>query len=58
MRGMEEPKKRGRPPKEPGEKLERRALYLTPAQWAKVDAFGMAWLRKLVDRAKPPKSGE
>ena len=55
---MDEPKKRGRHPKPPGEALERRAMYLTPAQWAKVDAFGMEWLRKLIDRAKPPKSGE
>lgn len=30
-------------------------MYLTPQQWAKVDAFGLEWLRKLIDRAKPPK---
>lgn len=54
---MEQPKRpMGRPPKPDDERLERRAMYLTPAQWAKVDAFGMKWLRKLLDRAKPPKS--
>ena len=37
---MEQPKKRGRPPKEPGAKLERRAMYLPPNVWAKVDAYG------------------
>lgn len=53
---MDEPKKRGRRPKPADEKLERRAMFLTPAQWAKVDAFGVEWLRKLIDRAKPPKN--
>jgi len=27
---------------------------MTAAQWAKVDAYGLEWLRKLVDRAKAP----
>ena len=30
-------------------------MFLTPAQWAKIDANGLEWLRKLIDRAKPPK---
>lgn len=51
---MEQPKKRGRPPKEPGEKLERRAMYLPPDVWAKVDAYGLAWVRAVLRRAKPP----
>lgn len=51
---MEEPKRpRGRPPAPPDEKLEQRSIRLTAAQWGKVDAMGMAWLRKLIDRAKP-----
>lgn len=58
MSRMEEPKKRGAPPKPPEEKLHRRAMYLTEAQWAKVDALGLEWLRKLIDRARPPKTGE
>lgn len=27
-------------------------MYLTEKQWAKVDAMGLEWLRKLIDRAK------
>lgn len=52
---MEEAKKRGRPPKPEEEKLERRAMYLPPAVWAKVDAFGLAWARRALEKAKPPK---
>ena len=33
-------------------------MFLTPAQWAKIDAHGLEWLRKLIDRARPPKQGE
>lgn len=36
-----------------GEKLEQRSIRLTAAQWAKIEAHGMAWLRKLIQRAKP-----
>lgn len=51
---MELPKKQiGRPPKFPGEKLEQRSIRLTAAQWAKVDAAGLAALRKLIDRWRP-----
>jgi hypothetical protein len=53
---MEQPKRpRGRPPKPPEELLEQRSIRLTPAQWAKVDEFGMEWLRKLIQRAKGQK---
>ena len=45
---------RGRPPVSPEEKLEQRSIRLTAAQWEKVDAFGIPWLRKLIQRAKPP----
>jgi len=47
--------KRGRPPTHPDEKLLLRSIRLTAGQWAKIDAQGMAWLRALIDRAKPPK---
>lgn len=30
-------------------------MFLTAKQWAKVDEYGLDWLRKLIDRAKPPK---
>jgi len=53
---MEPPKRpRGRPPVPPEEKLEQRSIRLTPAQWEKVDTFGIDWLRKLIERAKPPR---
>jgi hypothetical protein len=50
---MEQPKRpRGRPPTPPDEKLEQRSIRLTAAQWAKIDAKGLDWLRKLIDRAR------
>ena len=53
---MDEPKRKpGRPPVPPEDKLELRAMRLKPSQWAKVEQYGMDWLRKLIDRAKPPK---
>lgn len=52
---MEQPKKpMGRPPVPPELKLEQRSIRLTAAQWAKIEAHGMDWLRKLITRAKPP----
>jgi hypothetical protein len=48
-----EKRPRGRPPAPPGEALEQRSIRLTAAQWAKVDKFGLAWLRTLIDRARP-----
>lgn len=50
---MEESKRRrGRPPTPPDERLEQRSIRLTAAQWAKVDANGIPWLRELIQRAK------
>ena len=40
----------GRPPKPAAEILAHRSIRLTAAQWAKVDAAGLAALRKLIDR--------
>jgi len=52
---MEQTKKpRGRPVKPEGEKLERRAMYLPPDLWAKIDANGLEWLRGVIRRARPP----
>jgi hypothetical protein len=52
---MSEKKKvRGRPVKADGEKLERRAVYMPPSLWAKIDAYGLDWLRDVVKRAKKP----
>jgi hypothetical protein len=47
-------KKRGRPQKPPDEKLLQRSIRLTPAMWAKVDKAGMAWLRRVIQRARLP----
>lgn len=47
--------KMGRPPKPPEEKLEQRSIRLTPAMWAKIDKYGIGWLRSLIQRARGPK---
>jgi hypothetical protein len=52
---MEEKKPRGRPPVPPDQKLEQRSVRLLPRHWEKVDAYGLEWLRQVIDRAKPPK---
>lgn len=52
---MEQEKRgRGRPPVSPEDRLEQRSIRLTAAQWAKVDAGGISWLRNLIQRAKTP----
>jgi hypothetical protein len=52
---MEQEKRgRGRPPVTPEDRLEQRSIRLTASQWAKVDAGGIAWLRSLIQRARPP----
>jgi len=56
---MQAPKpKRGRPPTPPEEALVLRSMRLKPRHWAKIDAYGVDWLRRLIDRAKPPKTLE
>lgn len=49
------PAARGRPGKRPEERLIQRSIRLTPAQWAKVDEYGLGWLRQLIQKAKPPR---
>lgn len=51
---MEQPKKRGRPPKEPGEKLERMVLFVPQAVRLKVERCGQEWARAVLRRAKEP----
>ena len=51
---MDEIKKRGRPPTRPEDRLLQRTVRLKPSAWDKIDRMGMEWLRKLIDRAKPP----
>lgn len=49
----------GRPPTPPEQKLSQRSIRLTAAQWARIDQYGLPWLRTLIDRAKaPPKPPE
>ena len=52
-----EPKKlpRGRPVKPDAEKLMQRSIRMPAEAWAKIDAYGLDWLREVVKRAKPPK---
>lgn len=52
---MEEAKKRGRPPKPEGEKLERLVLFVPPATKEKVERCGQEWARAVLKRAKPPR---
>lgn len=49
---MDEPKKRGRPPTRPEDRLLQRTVRLKPSTWEKIDRLGMEWLRKLIERAK------
>lgn len=51
-------RQRGRPPIAEEERLIVRSIRLSAEQWSRLDAYGMDWLRKLIDRAKPPKSGQ
>lgn len=51
---MNTDKPNGRPPKPADERLVQRSIRLTPAQWAKIDAHGLEWLRAVIKRAKPP----
>ena len=45
----------GRPRKPEGAKLVQRSIRMLPEDWAKVDAYGLQWLRDLIRRAKGPK---
>jgi hypothetical protein len=47
----------GRPPVPEDQRLVQRSIRLTAAQWAKIDAHGLAWLRALIDRSRPPPAG-
>jgi len=45
----------GRPPIPDDERLVQRSIRLKRAHWEKFEAAGgIEWLRKLIDRAKPP----
>ena len=52
---MEQPKRPpGRPRTYQDEPLIQRSIRLRPTDWAKIDEYGMDWLRRLIAKAKPP----
>lgn len=50
----QKPPKVGRPTKPDAEKLVQRSVRMLPAEWARVDEFGLEWMRGAIRRAKPP----
>lgn len=49
----------GRPKLPDDQKLVQRSIRLTVEQWAKIDEYGLDWLRRLIQKGKPdrpPKS--
>lgn len=51
-----EKRSRGRPAKPADELMVNFSVRMTPTQRDKVKLYGMDWLRKLIDKAKPPKA--
>ena len=49
-----EPKKIGRPELPPEERTRPRTIWMTDAEWAKVQSAPKGWVRSLVQRCKPP----
>lgn len=47
-----QPARMGRPELPPDEKTRPHTVYLTDAQWAKVQERGKDWLRALIDKAR------
>lgn len=56
--GADEKRGPGRPPKPEDERTVNFSIRLTPARKAKLQALGMAWLCKMIDRAKLPETKE
>jgi len=58
MSGMDTKPKHpgGRPPLPDGQKLVQRSIRLSEEQWAKIETYGLEWLRQLIQRAKPPRN--
>ena len=46
----------GRPKLPDDQKLVQRSIRLSVEQWAKIDQYGLEWLRQVVQRAKSPRS--
>ena len=47
--------KMGRPPMDPEKRPVQRSIRLAPDLWAKIDLYGLDWLRQLIERGKPPR---
>jgi hypothetical protein len=45
----------GRPKLPVSERLIQRSIRLSAGQWAKIDEYGLEWLRQLIQRSKPPR---
>jgi len=51
-----DPKPRGRPVVlQPDDRAVAGSIRLTSARWAKLRRLGMAWLSRMIDKAKEPK---
>jgi hypothetical protein len=46
----------GRPKLPDDQKLVARSIRLSPEHWAKIDQYGLKWLRQVIQRAKPPRN--
>jgi hypothetical protein len=43
---------------DPDKRPVQRSIRLAPALWAKIDLYGLDWLRNLIERGKPPRIDE
>ncbi|MEJ7085226.1 hypothetical protein [Ralstonia solanacearum] len=46
----------GRPKLPDDQRLVQRSIRLSAEQWAKIDLYGLEWLRQLIQRGKPPRN--
>lgn len=54
----DEKRPRGRPKLPEDQVSVPRSIRLTPAEWAKFDLLGIAWLKRALKRAKPDQQAE
>lgn len=54
MSKTQEPKRMGRPELPPEDRTKPRTIWMTDAEWAKVQAAPKGWVRGLVQRARVP----
>jgi hypothetical protein len=51
-----EPKRMGRPELPPEDRTKPRTIWMTDAEWTKVQAATKGWVRSLVRKAKAPQA--